>query len=123
MTDQLGKRFIDLVARHRKLDAAAIADIATARVYLANDALALGMVDAVGYLDQTLATAKKLADLPEDAKVIVYRRNEYPNDNIYNTSTRYGGADLPLISLELPGSLKQFNTGFYYMWPAAAMGE
>ena len=123
MTDQLGKRFIDLVAQHRKLDTAALADIATARVYLANEALALGMVDAVGYLDQTLAAAKKMADLPADAKVVVYRRNEYPDDNIYNTSTRYGGADLSVISLELPAAFSQFHTGFYYMWPAAAMGE
>jgi protease-4 len=123
MTDRLGKRFIDLVAKHRKLDPKAMAEISTARVYLANDALELGMVDAVGYLDQALAAAKKLADLPEDAKVVVYRRNEYPDDNIYNTSTRYGGGDLSIISLELPESLNQFHTGFYYMWPAAAMGE
>jgi len=123
MTDRLGKRFIDLVAKHRKLDPAAMAEISTARVYLANDALELGMVDEVGYLDQALARAKKLADLPEDAKVVVYRRTEYPDDNIYNTSTRYGGGDLSLISLELPEALNQFHTGFYYMWPAAAMGE
>ena len=123
MTDRLGKRFIDLVAQHRKLNPAALADISTARVYLANDALQLGMVDEVGYLDQALAAAKRLADLPEDAKVVVYRRTEYPDDNIYNTSTRYGGGDLSMISLKLPESLNQLHTGFYYMWPAAAMGE
>ena len=123
MTDRLGSRFIDLVAKHRKLYPAALAEISTARVYLANDALKLGMVDEVGYLDQALARAKKLADLPEDAKVVVYRRNEYPNDNIYNTSTRYGGGDLSIISLKLPESLNQLHTGFYYMWPAAAMGD
>ena len=123
ITDRLGIRFMDLVAKHRKLDPAAMAEISTARVYLANDALELGMVDEVGYLDQAVARAKKLADLPEDAKVVVYRRNEYPDDNIYNTSTRYGGGDLSIISLELPESLNQFHTGFYYMWPAAAMGD
>ena len=92
-------------------------------MFLANDALALGLVDEIGYLDQALAKAKKLADLPEDAKVVVYRRNEYPDDNIFNTSTRYGGGDLSLISLELPGALNRLQTGFYYMWPAATMGE
>ncbi len=123
MTDRLGKRFIDLVAKHRKLDPAAMAEISTARVYLANDALELGMVDGVGYLDQALAAAKKLANLPEDAKVVVYRRTEYPDDNIYNTSTRYGGGDLSVISLQFLESLNQVHTGFYYMWPAAAMGD
>jgi protease-4 len=119
MNDRLATRFTDLVATHRKLDPAAMAEISTARVFLANDALKLGLVDEIGYLDQALAKAKKLADLPEDAKVVVYRRNEYPDDNIYNTSTRYGGGDLSLISLELPGSLNRLQTGFYYMWPAA----
>ena len=123
MTDRLGTRFIDLVAKHRKLDPAAMAEISTARVYLANDALGLGMVDAVGYLDQALAKAKKLADLPEDAKVVVYRRTEYPDDNIYNTSIRYGGGDLSVISLKFPEAFNQLHTGFYYMWSAAAMGE
>ena len=119
MSDRLAIRFTDLVSKHRNIGSAAMGEISTARVFLANDALALGLVDEIGYLDQALAKAKKLADLPEDAKVVVYRRNEYPDDNIFNTSTRYGGGDLSLISLELPGSLNRLQTGFYYMWPAA----
>ena len=123
MSDRLAIRFTDLVSKHRNIGSAAMGEISTARVFLANDALALGLVDEIGYLDQALAKAKKLADLPEDAKVVVYRRNEYPDDNIFNTSTRYGGGDLSLISLELPGALNRLQTGFYYMWPAATMGE
>jgi protease-4 len=67
--------------------------------------------------------AKKLAGLAEDAKVVVYRRTEYPDDNIYNTSTQYGGAKASLISMELPGSLNHIQTGFYYLWPAALSGD
>jgi len=123
LTDRLGVRFVDLVAKHRKLDSEIIAEISTAQVYLANEALELGLVDEIGYLAKAVAQAKKLARLPEDAKVVVYRRTEYPDDNIYNTSTRYGGGDVSLISLKLPGSLSHIRTGFYYLWPAAAMGE
>ncbi len=123
LTDRLGVRFIDLVAKHRKLDPAIIAEIATARIYLASEALELGLVDEIGYLENAVLQAKKLAQLPEDAKVVVYRRTEYPDDNIYNTSTRYGGGDVSLISLKLPGSLGYIRTGFYYLWPAAVMGE
>ena len=120
MTDRLGIRFVDLAAKYRNLDAAVVAKIATARIYLAPEALELGMVDEIGYLDQALAKAKQLADLPENARVIVYRRTEYPDDNIYNTSTRYGGGDLSVISVDLlPDALNRFRTGFYYMWPAA----
>ena len=118
LTDRLGVRFVDLVARHRKLEPEVVAQISTARVYLANEALELGLVDGIGYLDSAVGQAKKLAGLAEDAKVIVYRRTEYPDDNIYNTSTRYGDGKVSLISMELPGSLNQVQTGFFYLWPA-----
>jgi protease-4 len=124
MTDQLGIRFVDLAAKYRKLGPAVTAEISTARVYLANEALELGMVDEIGYLDQAISKAKQLAGLLDDARVVVYRRTEYPDDNIYNTSTRYGGGDLSLISVDLlPESLNQFRTGFYYLWPAAAISD
>lgn len=123
LTDQLGDRFINKVASHRNLDPEALARISTARVFLANEALDLGLVDQIGYLENAVDQAKKLAGLGEDAKVIVYRRTEYPDDNIYNTSTRYGGGKVSLISLELPGSLDQIQTGFFYLWPAALADE
>jgi protease-4 len=123
MIDRLGIRFIDLMTKYRKLDPAVAAQISTARIYLANEALELGLVDEVGYLEQAISRAKKLAKLPDDARVVVYRRTEYPDDNIYNTSTRYGGGDLSVISVDLPDALNQFQTGFYYLWPAAAMAE
>ena len=124
MTDRLGIRFVDLMTKYRKLDPAVTAQISTARVYLANEALELGMVDEIGYLDQAIAKAKQLAELPDNARVVVYRRTEYPDDNIYNTSTRYGGGDLSVISVDLlPDALNRFRTGFYYMWPAAAFSD
>jgi len=124
MTDSLGIRFVDLTTKHRNLDPAVAAKIATARIYLAYEALELGMVDEIGYLDQAISKAKQLAGLPDNASVVVYRRTEYPDDNIYNTSTRYGGGDLSLISVDLlPESLNQFRTGFYYLWPAVTMAD
>jgi protease IV len=123
LTDHLGVRFVDLVAKYRKLDPGVVADIATARVYLAGEALELGLVDEIGYLDRAISQAKKLADLPADAKVIVYRRTEYPDDNLYNPSTRYGGGQPTILSLELPGTFNQLNAGFYYLWPAAATAD
>jgi protease-4 len=120
MTDRLGIRFVDLAAKYRNLDPAVTAEIATAQMYLANEALELGMVDEIGYLSQAIAKAKQLAKLPDNARVVVYRRTEYPDDNIYNTSTRYGGGDFSVISVDLlPDALTPFRTGFYYIWPAA----
>ena len=124
LIDQLAARFLDRIAKHRKLDPKKLKEISSARIYLANEALNLGMIDRIGYLDEAVSEAKKLAELPQDAKVVVYRRTEYPDDNLYNTSTsRYEGRGLSIISLDLPGSLAPLQTGFYYLWQPGALNE
>jgi protease-4 len=124
LIDQLGKRFLDLIAEHRKIDPQNLQEISSARIFLADDALKRGMVDGVGYIGEAVSLAKKLAELPENAKVVVYRRTEYPDDNLYNTSTsHYEGRGLSIISLDLPASLTFFQAGFYYLWQPGAMDE
>ena len=124
MIDQLGKRFLDRIAEHRKIDPQRMREISSARIFLAEDALKLGMVDRVGYIGEAVNLAKKLAELPENAKVVVYRRTEYPDDNLYNTSTsHYEGRGLSIVSLDLPASLTSFQAGFYYLWQPGVMGE
>jgi protease-4 len=124
LTDQLAKQFLDKVATHRKLDSNTLAEISTARIYLADEALKLGLVDKIGYLNDAIVEARKLAGLSKNSKVIVYRRIEYPDDNLYNTSsTQLEGRGLSLISLSLPGSLAGMQTGFYYLWAPAVSGE
>jgi protease-4 len=98
-------------------------DISTARIYLANEAIELGLIDEIGYLNDAVSQAKKLAGLPDNAKLVVYRRTEYPDDNLYNTATRFGSGNLSLISVDFLSAFSQFNTGFYYLWPSAAMNE
>ena len=124
IVDRLGAQFLDHIAEHRKLGPNRLKEISSARIYLADDALKLGMVDSIGYLDEAVSRAKKLADLPEDAKVVVYRRTEYPDDNLYNTSiSRYEGRSPSIISLELLPSFSKLQTGFYYLWQAAVWDE
>jgi protease-4 len=124
LIDQLGKRFLDRIAEHRNLEPKRLNEISSARIYLADDALKLGMIDRIGYLDEAVSQAKKLADLPEDARVVVYRRTEYPDDNLYNTSTsRYDGRGLSIISLDLPPSLSRLQAGFYYLWQPGVMAD
>ncbi len=124
ITEQLGQRFLDRIAENRKLEPNKLKEISSARIYLADDALKLGMIDRIGYLDEAVGEARKLASLPENAKIVVYRRTEYADDNLYNTSTsRYEGRGPSLISLELPGSLTSLQTGFYYLWQAAVWDD
>jgi len=121
LINELGGRFINLVAKHRKIDQNTLSNISTARVYLANEALQVGLVDEIGYLNDAILQAKKLAGLNEDCKVIVYRRTRYPNDTIYNTSTtKFGSQGLSLIDLSILDPITSLHTGFYYLWPPAA---
>ena len=120
LTDRLAKRFLDLVRQHRTLDKKTLAELATARVYLADDALKRRLVDQIGYLSDATDKSKELAGLPPDARIVVYRRSEYPNDTVYNTRTSWdGGRPLSLVDLQLPASMTELQPGFYYLWPAA----
>ncbi|MDX1709127.1 MAG: signal peptide peptidase SppA, partial [Desulfobacterales bacterium] len=87
LIDRLAERFLDLIDDHRQINPQHLEKISTARIFLADDALKLGLIDRVGYLPEAVSEAKRLAELPENAKVVVYRRTEFPDDNLYNTST------------------------------------
>lgn len=116
--DELAGRFMSLATKHRKLNDQAREIITSARVFTAPEALSLGLVDRIGYLDDAIHEAAKLAGLPEDAKVVVYRRTEYPNDNLYNTSStsKQGLPKISLIDLGLGDSVTPLRNGFYYLW-------
>ncbi len=121
--DRLGDRFLSLVRKHRRLDAQGLAEMSTARIFLAEEALKLGMIDRIGYLSDAVKETKKLAGLPDDARVVVYRRDEYPDDNLYNVAAAASGDRKPsLVNVELPEILN-LTTGFYYIWPGAIGGE
>lgn len=115
LIQEMGGIFLDLVKKHRKLSADQVQKIASARVFMAPEALKNGLIDEIGYLDQALAKAKKLAGLDKDAKVVAYRRSYYPNDNIYNVSNNRIQPDR-LLELGLFNDLTALQPGFYYLW-------
>jgi protease-4 len=120
--DALGQRFLGLVKSHRQLSPASLQAISTGRIFLAHEAYQLGLVDEVGYLEDALSQARTLAGLPENVRIIVYRRTEYPDDTLYNTantSVSVGTGKIALIDLNLP----ELVTGFYYMWPAVVLSH
>lgn len=120
LTDTYGKRFVDLVARHRKLDGERLAKVADARLFSADAALAAGMVDRIGYLSDAISEAKKIAGIDADARVVTYRRTEYADDNLYNRSTSAPPSDpIPLVDMGPIADLINLDAGFYYLWPQA----
>ena len=120
VTNGLADRFLNLVEKHRRLGPDKLDNISTARVYLASEAQELGLIDRVGYLDEALTEAKRLSGLPEKARVVVYRRTAFPNDNLYNPLTT--GSHLPtksLVDLGIPDPTHHLSPGFYYIWTPA----
>lgn len=118
LADTLGKRFVDLVARHRGLEGERLATVADARVFLADAAVEAGLVDKIGYLSDAIAEAKQIAGLAADARVVTYRRTEYPDDNLYNTLTSGSRTGpMPLVDMGPIADLLALDAGFYYLWP------
>jgi protease IV len=123
IVDRLGKRFLDLVKKHRKPDEDQLASIADARVFLADDALAAGLVDRIGYLQDAIDAARQLAGMDTASRVVVYRRTRYADDNLYNTLGSSLPASRPLLDLGPLADLFSLQAGFYYIWPQALAAD
>ncbi len=117
LIDKLNNRFIFLVQKHRHLTQEHLKEVKTARIFLAEDALKMGLVDKICYMDDAISECKKLAKISENSRVVVYRRVHYPNDNIYNTSiSHYGGSKASLINSDILNMMGGAKTGFYAIW-------
>lgn len=115
--DTFGNRFINLVQKHRKLDEASLKEVSTARVFVADDALRLKLIDKIGYISDAIKQTKTIAGLSDDARVVVYRRHDVPEDNYYRAAAS-GAANVSLINVAVP-EIFSAKAGFYYLWPGA----
>jgi protease-4 len=112
-----GDRFLSLVRLHRDGRGLSVDEVETARIFTADNALKAGLIDRIGYLEEAIAMARKTAGLPDNARVVVYRRTSYPNDTIYNSlSTQHEENGLSLVNVDLLNALPACETGFYYLW-------
>ena len=116
--DVFAGRFINLVQKHRKLDDASLKEVSTARVFVADDALRLKLIDKIGYIRDAVKETRAIAGLADNARVVVYRRNDIPEDNYYRALAPDASANVALINIGLPEILKA-RAGFYYLWPGA----
>jgi protease-4 len=111
----LYQRFRDVVKAGRPgLDAARLDAIADGRVFTAQQALVLGMIDGIGHFEDAVEETERLAGIPE-SRVIVYREAGEYRPNIYSSPR---GPALPLVDVNLfPSIGGQLEPGFYYLWP------
>ena len=82
LIDSLRARFVNLVQERRQLSSEAMRRVGTARVFGAGEALDLGMIDRLGYLEDAVKWSMELADVSE-ALTVIYRRPGSYARNIY----------------------------------------
>jgi len=108
------EQFLDLGCERRRLTREELAPAADARVLTGEQAQGLRLVDEIGFLENAVDKARKLAGLPKDAKLVVYRRQAYPDDTAYNTLSNRA------TDLRLHWAAEQFlplpRTGLYHLW-------
>ncbi|NOZ20614.1 MAG: signal peptide peptidase SppA [Planctomycetes bacterium] len=120
LIDQMYDRFVQVVSSGRTaagvpLTPQAVRKIADGRIYSAPDAKDLRLVDQIGYMEDAIEAAKKLAKLKE-AKVVQYF---YPAITIFDIlSAKAGGK--PSISIDLDNLIAPDPLKLMYLWTGGA---
>jgi protease-4 len=113
--DEMYGRFVGLIVQARKMPEDRVRGLADGRVYTADQALKLGLVDRIGYLEDVVALAKERAGLDE-AKVVMYHRPKEYRANIYSLTPPPSSAESTLaqFAATLGGGGPRF---LYLRWP------
>lgn len=105
LVDGMFERFTRIVRTSRKLDEQKLKGVMDGRVLSASDALRLGLIDEVCYLDGALAAAKRLAGV-KNADVVLYERPNRHRSGLY--------APFALSAFQKRIS-EMLRPGFYYI--------
>lgn len=111
--DQLQAQFIDKVVERRGLDREIATRIADGRIYTADQALGLRLIDRVGYVPDGLDIVRRAMGV-EQARIVVYRRPRQYRATYYAQAESHApGSDDALSRLAgLVGS----GPRFLYLW-------
>ncbi len=118
--DRLFAQFLTTVEKGRpNLNKAKIRQLADGRIYTADIAKAEGLIDEIGYLDDAIEQAKKMAKVTE-AQVVTYTRSSSEtHQNIYShfEAPKLGPLGFPQINVHtVMGALQNGTPHMMYMW-------
>jgi len=115
LVDQFYDRFVQVVAKGRPhLSAEQVRKIADGRVWSAQQALELGLIDQIGTLRDTLAEVKAKIGA-ERVRVVIYHRPLGWRPNIY-AETPAGAPQVNMVNIHLPDGLIMPQAQFMYLW-------
>ncbi|HXJ84655.1 MAG TPA: signal peptide peptidase SppA [Candidatus Methylomirabilis sp.] len=117
LIDDMFARFVKLIVQSRKISEERVRQFADGRIYTAQQALELGLIDKVAYLDQVVVMARKAAGVDEARVVVYHRPKEY-------AASIYAGAPVAQASGESAlsqiagtfGGLSGSGPRFMYLW-------
>ncbi|MFA5073294.1 MAG: signal peptide peptidase SppA [Nitrospirota bacterium] len=107
IVNSLQTRFVTLVGTERKLPPESVQKLADGRIFTSQEAQTAGLIDTIGYLDEAIDQAKKLAALDKATIVTYFRPGEY-RANLYS---------LNLINIDTGGFMKPGASFLYVWWP------
>ncbi|HHT9121210.1 MAG TPA: signal peptide peptidase SppA [Candidatus Hypogeohydataceae bacterium YC41] len=107
IVEEMYNRFIIVVSKGRNIQLEDVRKLADGRIYTAQQALSLGLVDQIGYLSDAIKLTKEMAGLKE-AKVIRYKKKWGIKDLLGLRANR------PSITIE---SFAQDVPRLMYLWP------
>jgi len=111
--DGLQGQFVSRLVESRKLPLETATRVADGRVYTAQQALELKLIDRIGYMDDVLRLAHRAIGV-DDAKVVVYHRpSEYRATYYARSDAPLGGLDATVARL---ASVVGAGPGFLYLW-------
>ncbi|MHC5163887.1 MAG: signal peptide peptidase SppA, partial [Planctomycetota bacterium] len=114
--DGFYEQFLGVVQAGRpKLDKNKLRELADGRVFTADQAHAEGLVDRIGYADDAIAWAKKMADVKK-SKVVIYHRPQATMPNVYGSAMSQTSGTGPLVNIDLPDWLDTGGAKFLYLW-------
>jgi len=108
-------RFVNIVATERKLPVERVRQLADGRVFTGEQAHKEGLVDMLGYMEDAVAEAKRLAEV-KDARVIRYQRSLSFSDFLHAAAARLMAR--PAVKIDL-GELSGVPSGSpkpMYLW-------
>jgi len=110
--DDLYRQFVTKVAERRKIPLDTARGLADGRIYSAEQAQGLRLVDRVGYMPDALEVARRAAGV-DTARVIVYHRPREYRATYYARSESSSGLDATLAQLS---ALMGTGPKFLYLW-------
>lgn len=111
--NSLYRRFVTLVAERReRLDEPAVRALADGRVFTADDALANGLIDEIGYMSDAVEKAKALAGI-RHARLVAYHRPLGYKATVYALAEP---RTINLLNIDVGKLIPGRRPVFLYLW-------